>query len=322
MNRWIRNLNILNLSMCAETPADGYAAVGLRYLFQRALQPLIVDWNSYDTANTFEDLGPGACRSSDETTISDECERQHRCFDLLLICGPVNPKLNELKALLVERQSVPKFLVWAGAVSEESFHQVQAIGGSLTKTLLILTHRPQPSALSVSRIDTQVLPCPSLFVSNLEVPSRRLRTVGFVGHSRGDCQPEVAAQMSQLATLVNHIYPVVVLPDGVPDDIEDFFGTALVACDVIITNNFGDAVVANSLLKPAILMTSNPKTLLPRADLFPFIFQIPYSQILPALYSLNLDRIGRALLNWKRLVEEQYLLLLTSRPEQYGFDTF
>jgi hypothetical protein len=89
-----------------------------------------------------------------------------------------------------------------------------------------------------------------------------------------------------------------------------------------VANDVSVALLANSLLKPAILPMFNQEqpVVLP-SDFSPFIYHVQQSHILRFLGSMNIEAVGRALLNWKRLVEAEYIRVLQVQLSRYGFDT-
>lgn len=127
------------------------------------------------------------------------------------------------------------------------------------------------------------LPDPALFVPIAEAPTRRLETVLVVSDG-ALAHPEAASRLNGLPGRVRHV-PAIPTPD------------LMAEADVVVCGQLETAIVANALLKPAVLVDgagiSDPA--------LPFILAVAEPEdVMEPLNTLDMAALAPELFNWKR----------------------
>jgi hypothetical protein len=191
-------------------------------------------------------------------------------------------------------------------------------------------------ALQALGIQAHMLPCPALFAAPFEYPARALKSIGIVLQS--DRVPNQAvsaaikARMLGMLPLLQPRFSVKIICNYIDEYLEfsssldcpvcysydsgDYF-RLLSDCDMVISTRLHSALIANSLLKPAIMTNAGPRVY-SAAELCPYIFVREPEDVPAFLEHFEPDPVTRNLFNWKRNQEAQYLEILRGALQEHG----
>jgi hypothetical protein len=312
----------LNVLFCStfENTRDACRQEAVRYLLQRALRPR-----------------PLACRVDVPLgrNPSQELARGHKFdvlkesedggdFPLIVATGAVDLKSKRLDTRAGQYATSCWLFIGIDLPPDIDIQIDSKAFLVLSKALVICRERTGSEALERVGIKSQILPCPALFACEWEAPSRQLGMIAVVVDESVSTEDNKLASVihstSELIQQLRRCYNVV-LVRGNLDAFSKSCRGVLMQCDAVVVNDVSVALLANSFLKPAILPMFNrePPVVLP-SGFSPFIYSVQQSHIVRFLGAMNIESVGRAMLNWKRLVEAEYIRVLQSQLSRYGFD--
>jgi hypothetical protein len=238
-------------------------------------------------------------------------------------------------ACILHTSTAPVFYLGVDYPSTElppSSHDLQA----LSKSLIVARGGNGRQRLDALGIQAHMLPCPSLFSAPLEYPARALKSIGIVLQSdrvvNQAISTELKARMLNMLPALQSRFSVKIVCNYIDEYLEfrstidcpvcysydsgDYF-RLLSDCDMVISTRFDGALIANSLLKPAIMTNAEPRVG-SAVELCPYIFMREPEDVPGFLERFEPDPAARNLVNWKRSQEAQYLEILRGALEEHG----
>ena len=324
----MRALNILHCSTDSRSASGKSTREGVKHLYQRALGSCPVHWVEQEEC----ELSPGS-PSVIAVSRREESGAQRPIaaagFDLVIYSGRVDIGSGWFTRLGADASIPHKVLVGVefGVLPQTGMHISPAPFSIPPKTLAIAQSTVNASCCQVSGPAVHVLPSPALFSAVWEYPVRYPPTVGLVyetsgGSANGDSlstrwASQIANEMRTRFRLM--FFGITSKTEG-PTLASAPFRDALNRCDIVISFDLAYAVIANSLLKPAILIEAAPPAKPCPADLLPFVLRLDPSRVYSEVASMNLEKIRRDLFNWKRFVEYRYVELLADQARNNDFN--
>ncbi len=259
-------------------------------------------------------------------------------IDLIVAGGTpewIGPHFESLM-MLPDAASKPWFFLGIDHIHPEFSPTAQEVQ-ILSRAFITARGRLAFDALKTIGLVVPILPCPSLFASPWEHPVRAINSVGVV--IQNDCilnqcvstelkrqtltlVQDLAARFQTriICNYIDEFMELLRLPTDVAIhysyDSADYF--KLVAqCDLIVTTRLHSALLANSLVKPAIVVNRDPRVL-SAIDPCPYIFAADPKDVLKQLNVMDAGTIGRNLFNWKRNIEQHYIALIMERLQRHG----
>ena len=336
-----RALNPLRI-LCSSTrqwnPGDEWIALGIRRLFHTLYPGRILNWILYDRSpDCFEKPWSAPDRKPLLLGNSYQPGEQLPPVDLLVVAGTpewLGPHLEPL-ARIRPTSAAPVFYLGIDYPSAEL--PLSPFDRKMLSQSLVVARGPMArQALEGLGIQAHLLPCPALFSAFIEYPARTLRRIGLVLQSDRVANQSVSLELkSRMLTLVSQLrerYFVKVICNYI-DEFFDFSATAecpvcysydsndyfayLADCDLVISTRLHSAIIANSLLKPAILTNAEPRAT-SAVELLPYVIVCEPEAVPGTLEQFDIDPAVRNLFNWKRAQETRYLDLLRGALQEHG----
>ncbi len=334
----MKPLQILCSSTRQWNPGDEWIAAGIRRLFRGLYPDRILNWVLYDrNPDCFVEAWRSPERRHNLQANSLQPAAALPPVDLIVIAGTpewLGPHIEPLAALR-ETSKAPVF--YLGIDYPSTNLPLSPNDWRMLDQAFIVTRGPiAAQALRAAGLEPHTMPCPALFSAPVEYPSRTLKTFGVVLQS--DCpgpqaiSTDLKSRMLRLLPLLAARGPVKVVCNYIQEffefsstlefpvsysyDAGDYY-SLLSDCDMVITTRLHSALIANSLLKPAIVTNRAPR-LASAADLCPHISLLEPEAVPGFLDSFDAETEGKNLLNWKRRQEADYLELLRSALHAHG----
>jgi hypothetical protein len=321
--------NILSCSTRAWSFGDDCIWLGIQYLFRRVC--FHCDWNWIRHGNEHNGRRDEAGSSSTPRTDLDT-------IDLVVATG--SPEWNGSQySALINLQSIVT-LPWLFLGLDHTGRDLKLSveeHNVLSKGLVIVRESLAYAVLRNAGIHGWMLPCPSLFASDWEHPSRRVRSIALTVHAENRNKTPCAADtemMAEVARKLSRIFEV----RASSDSINVFFELPLYlhrnvlyhrdlneqmklfsSCDLVVTNHYYTGLIANSMLKPALFVTPQPDSFRDTA-LYPYIVNSRPEDVLRQVQEIDFDALSRKLLNWKINMEQQYLMVLRPWFQTHALD--
>lgn len=330
--------------LCASTrqwnPGDEWIARGIRRLFRTLYPDRPVNWILYDRSpDCFLEAWQSGARRAPLAGNSLQPGAALPKLDLIVIAGTPEWHGPHLEPLARIRDTSPAPVFYLGIDFPTGDlgctpEDLKMLSGAFIVTRGGIGSR----ALRELGFETQMLPCPALFAASCEYPARQLHKLAIVLQSdrvaNQSISPELKARMLKMVAALPSRFTLKIVCNYLDEFLEysaalpypvcysydsgeyfDFLGD----CDVVISTRLHSALIANSLLKPAIV--TNPGARIASAlETCPYIFLREPEQVPEVLDRFEVDATVRNLFNWKRSQEAQYLDLLRSALKAHGLD--
>lgn len=332
-----RPLRFLIASTRQWNPGDEWIAYGIRRLFARAVPRDHISWLLYDRSPDAFDR-PWDAEARPRRAMANSWAPEFDCpVDAVILAGTPEWYGAHLRPVF-ERfadSSVPLFFLGIGHISDHA--ALNAIETSiLRRAFITVRDELAEAALAAHGIGSELLPCPSLFSSPCEAPTRRLRSIAVVLQTSRVVNQSIPAALEaamlalvaelartyEVSVVCNYIdeycrfSPVLDCPVLYSYDSTEYF-EILSRFDMVISTRLHSGFVANSLGKLAIVTHDTPRVSAARQQ-FPFIYGCAPEEVPARLASVDLDGESRRLFNWKRTVETDYVHLLSNALTRYG----
>ena len=336
----MRPLQILCSSTRQWNPGDEWIALGIRRLFHTLYPGRILNWILYDRSpDCFEKPWSAPDRKPLLLGNSYQPGEQLPPVDLLVVAGTpewLGPHLEPL-ARIRPTSAAPVFYLGIDYPSADL--PLSPFDRKMLSQSLVVARGPMArQALEALGIQAHLLPCPALFSAPTEYPARTLRRIGFVLQSdrvaNQSVSPELKCRMLALVSRLRERYSVKVICNYIDEFLEfspaagcpvcysydssDYF-EYLADCDLVVSTRLHGAIIANSLLKPAILTNAEPRAA-SAVERLPHVVACEPEAVPGILEHFDIDPAVRNLLNWKRAQEAQYLDLLRGALHKNGLD--
>lgn len=334
----MKPLHILCSSTRQWNPGDEWIALGIRRLFRVLYPGRTINWILYDRSpDCFEEPWGAPARRPLLLGNSFQPGEQLPPVDLLVMAGTpewLGPHLEPL-ALIRHTSAAPVFYLGIDYPSAE-LPLSPADREMLAQSLVVARGPMARQALETLGIRAHLLPCPALFSASTEYPARTLRRIGIVLQSdrvaNQSISPELKCRMLALVSRLRERYSVKVICNYIDEFLEfspaadcpvcysydsnDYFAY-LADCDLVVSTRLHSAIVANSLLKPAILTNAEPRVT-SAVEPLPHVVVCEPEAVPGILEHFDIDPAVRNLFNWKREQEAQYLELLRGALHEHG----
>jgi hypothetical protein len=298
----------------------------------------VVNWILYDRSpDCFLEPWAASARRPHLLGNSYQPGEELPAVDLVVIAGTpewLGPHLEPL-ARIRHTSGAPVFYLGIDYPSTElpcSPGDLRMLSGALIVTRGGLATQ----ALQTLGIQAHMLPCPALFAAPFEYPARALKSIGIVLQSDRVANQAVSAglkaRMLGMLAVLQPRYSVKIICNYIDEYLEfspridgpvcysydagEYFGL-LADCDMVISTRLHSALIANSLLKPAIMTNAEPRVC-SAVELCPYIFVREPEDVPGFLEHFEPDPVARNLFNWKRNQEAQYLEILRGALQEHG----
>jgi hypothetical protein len=259
-----------------------------------------------------------------------------KLFDLAIAAGTPEWRGPHFAPVFVATASTPWMFLGVDHVHEAEISPTAEEIGIWSTAAIVTRGSVGTEALARIGIQAQTMPCPSLFAAEWEQPSRALSTVGVIVQNDSVVNQSIPEDLKQetirLIGDLRERYQVVAISNYI-NEFQELCGkldvpvrysydsteyaAIMSGCDVIVSTRLHSAFLANSLLKPAIVVNPNVRVL-SATELYPHVLVRETKQVLECLRELDIDTTVRDLFNWKRMVESQYRGLLIAHLQRYG----
>ncbi len=334
----LRPLQILCASTRQWNPGDEWIARGVRHLFRTLYPDRALNWILYDRSpDCFVEPWAASARRPCLMGNSYQPAAELPPVDLVVIAGTpewLGPHLAAL-ARALQASPAPVFYLGIDYPTAELPCTPEDLG-MLARALIVTRGRIAMEALQSLGFSARMMPCPALFSAPYEYPARTLKTLAIVLQSdrvpNQSVPPELKARMLHLLPLLQSRFAVKIVCNYI-DEFREFSSSLdcpvnysydsdeyyriLSGCDMVISTRLHSALIANSLLKPAILTNSEPRAA-SAAEVCPFTYVLPPEAVPAFLEQFEPDPAVRGLFNWKRTQEAQYLDLLRNALQAHG----
>ena len=333
----MRPLQILCCSTRQWNPGDEWITRGVRRLFSTLYPGRLLNWMLYDRSpDCFLDPWAAPDRRPHQLANSFQPGEELPDVDLIVIAGTpewLGPHLEPLAR--IRRTSPPVFYLGVDYPSPQLPCTPDDLR-MLSEALIVTRGRMATQALRDLGFEVNILPCPALFSAPFEHPARALKRIAVVLQSDKVTNQSVCtslkARMLHLLPILQSRFSVKVVCNYIDEffefsaslncpvcysyDADEYYGL-LSDCDMVISTRLHSALIANSMLKPAI-MTNNSPRVTSAVDVCPYIFVREPEDVPAFLEQFEPDPIVRNLINWKRDQESQYLGLLREALQKHG----
>ncbi len=330
-----RPLNIVCATTRQWNPGDEWIAAGIRRLLRAALAGREANWILYDRSPggfTTPWVSPERTQGRLGNAYSAEALLQ---ADLVIAAGTPEWHGPHMRSLF-ERHSGTPWLV-LGAGTGEGPLELDPQEVEVLRQALVTVRDPDTAAeLHRYGVDAHLLPCPALFCAELEVPPRRLRRVAVVLQSDRVVNQRISPELkSELLRLVDQLalrWDVAIVCNYI-DEFQEFSNDASVpvhyhydsaeyaeilsAFDLVISSRLHSGILANSLLKPAVVVNPS-RRVRSAAKVLPYLFCCEASAVIPRIEAIPFQETVRQLFNWKRRIASDYDKVLSAGLSQYG----
>jgi len=334
----LRPLQILCASTRQWNPGDEWIARGVRHLFRTIYPDRAPSWMLYDRSpDCFLEPWAASARRPHLLGNSYQPAGELPAVDLVIVAGTpewLGPHLQPL-ARAAHSSAAPVFYLGIDYPTTELPCTPEDLG-MLAGALIVTRGRIATEALQARGFPARVMPCPALFSAPIEYPARALKTHAVVLQSdrvpNQSVTAELKARMIGILPALQSRYRVKVVCNYIDEylefsaaldcpvhysyDADDYYGI-LSDCDLVISTRLHSALIANSLLKPAILTNSEPRAA-SAAEVCPHIYIREPEDVSTFLDRFEPDPAVRSLLNWKRTQEAHYLELLRNALQAHG----
>lgn len=332
-----RIYNVLASSTRQWNPGDEFILFGIKRLFSQIGSDIEWNWELYDRN---PDLFIKPWHSSEQKTglfsNSFHCESISG-FDLIVMAGTpewIGPHLKRLYELIIDTPK-PCLLLGIGYPNAQisfSPNEVKVLSNAF------ITTRDQHALKELEKIGipSRMLACPALFSSSIEDPPQSLTRVGMVIQSDRTINQmissELKIQMMNLLDELEKVYQVDIICNYV-DEFHEIMNLKKyrvryeydASCyehiirnyDIVVSTRLHAAILANSVLKPAIIINTDTRVDGAVGN-FPFIHNLSPSEVLSFFKNIDIEEETQALLKWKRIQQEEYLLLIKSALNNYN----
>ncbi len=334
----MRPLNILCSSTSQWNPGDEWIALGIRRLFRTLYPTRVVNWLLYDRSpDCFLEPWVASARRPHLLGNSYQPAEELPTVDLVVIAGTPEWRGPHLEPLtrIGHTSTAPFFYLGIDYPSTEVPLSPDDVA-MLSRALIVTRGCNAKEALQAIGIHAHMLPCPALFSASFEYPARALRSIGIVLQSDRITNQSIPAglkaRMLGMLSVLLPRFSVKVVCNYVDEYLEfssildcpvcysydsDEYFRLLSDCDMVISTRLHSALVANSLLKPAIMTNSEPRVT-SAVNMCPYILVREPEDVPALLEHFELDPVARSLFNWKRNQETQYLELLRGALQGHG----
>ncbi len=333
----MRPLQILCCTTRQWNPGDEWIARGIRRLFRTLYPKRPLDWILYDRSPAcFVEPWTAPDRVS-SLANSYQPAAGLAGIDLLLIAGTpewLGPHLAPLTSVY-QPPSPPVFYLGIDYPAAE-IPLSPADLRMLSQALIVTRGAIATQALQALNLQPRRMPCPALFSAPFEYPARTLKSVAVVLQSDRVPNQSIPSalkdRMLQLVSALASRFTVKVVCNYIDEyrefssslacpvcysyDSDDYFAI-LSDCDLVVSTRLHSALIANALLKPAILTHTGPR-LTSAVQHCPYIFVREPEDVPAFLEQFQPDPAVRNLFNWKRAQEAQYLEILRGALRQHG----
>lgn len=333
----VRPLNILCSSTRQWNPGDEWIALGIRRLFRILYPERVVNWMLYDRSpDCFLEPWVKSQRRPHLLGNSYQPGEELPAVDLVVMAGTpewLGPHVEPL-ARILHTSAAPVFYLGIDYPSTELLCSPDDLR-VLSQSLIVTRGGIARQGLRDRGIQAHMLPCPALFAAPLEYPARALNRIGIVLQSDRVANQAVSAglkaRMLGLLPVLQSRYSVTIICNYIDEYLEfsssidcpvcysydsgDYF-RLLSDCDMVISTRLHSALIANSLLKPAI-MTNMEARVRSAAELCPYIFVREPEDVPGFLEHFEPDPVTRNLFNWKRSQEAQYVEILRGALQEH-----
>ena len=334
----VRPLNILCSSTRQWNPGDEWIALGIRRLFRTLYPERVVNWVLYDRGpDCFLEPWVASARRPHLLGNSYQPAEEMPAVDLMVIAGTpewIGPHLEPL-ARIRHTSAAPVFYLGIDYPSTELPCSPDDVR-MLSKALIVTRGGIARQALQALGIQAHILPCPALFAAPCEYPARGLKSIGIVLQNDRVANQAVSAQlkarMLDMLRVLQPRFSVKIICNYIDEYLEfsssvdcpvcysydsgDYF-RLLSDCDMVISTRLHSALIANSLLKPAIITNTEPRVR-SAVEVCPYIFVREPEDVAGFLQRFEPDPVTRSLFNWKRNQEAQYLDILRGALQEHG----
>lgn len=334
----MRPLNVLCSSTRQWNPGDEWIALGIRRLFHALYPERGVNWILYDRSpDCFQQPWDAPARRAPLLGNSYQPGEKLPDLDLLVIAGTpewLGPHMEPITRIR-HTSAAPAFYLGIDYPSSELPCGPDDLR-MLSQALIVTRGTIAQQALEALGIRAHSLPCPALFSAACEYPARTLKRIGFVLQNdrvtNQSVSTELKSRMLALVPLLQQRFSVKIICNYIDEFLEfssagggavcysydsaDYF-RFLSDCDLVISTRLHSALIANSLLKPAIITNSGPRVT-SAVELCPYIFTCKPEDVPGFLERFEPDPVTRNLFNWKRTQESQYLEILQGALQAHG----
>lgn len=334
----MRPLRILCSSTRQWNPGDEWIARGIRRLFRTLYPDRPLNWVLYDrNPDCFLEPWAASTRRPQLLGNSYQPGQELPPFDLVVIAGTpewLGPHLEPI-ARIPQTSSAPVFYLGIDYPCTALPSTPEDLR-TLSRALIVTRGGIARQALQALGFEVHTLPCPALFSAPFEYPTRALQKLAIVLQSDRVANQSVSAglkaRMLHMLPLLQSRFSVKIVCNYIDEycefsssldcpvfysyDADDYFGL-LSDCDMVISTRLHSALIANSLLKPAIVTNTRPRVT-SAAEMCPYVFVCQPEEVPEFLERFEPDRAVRSLFNWKRDQEARYLEILRSALQKHG----
>ena len=334
----LKPLQIVCSSTRQWNPGDEWIACGIRRLFRALYPERPLNWILYDRApDCF--VEPWTAPDRKPNLLANSLQPRDGCLipDLLVIAGTPEWLGPHVQTLACLHRAHPSPVFYLGIDYPSSDLPCTPDDLHMLSQALILTRGTLATqSLRALGFQPRRLPCPALFAAPIEYPARSLESIAVVLQSDTGglhaISPDLKTRMLHLLPHLASRFRVKIVCNYIDEFLEfsrsldlpvcysydaaDYCGI-LADCDLVISTRLHSALLANSLLKPAIV-TNNGARITSAVEACPYIYVREPEEVPAFLNSFAVEAPARDLLNWKRIQEAEYLHLLRGALQKHG----
>jgi hypothetical protein len=330
-----RPLDIVCASTRQWNPGDEWIAAGIHRLFENVLAGRTTNWILYDRSpDAFVSPWRSPERRAEWMGNSYSGQREFQP-DLLIAAGTPEWRGPHLQRLF-DRHADGNWM-FLGIGSGEGPLELGAEESILRRSLVTARDPDLAHQFEARGIHCTALPCPALFAAACETPPRQLRRLAVVlQNDRVENQRIDSAlkrSMNELLPLLAERWEVEIVCNYIDEFLEfraasvpiryhydsAAYEAILSGFDFVITTRLHSGILANSLMKPAVIV--NPSRRVRAASrLLPFLYPCEAREVIAAIDALDLQATVRQLFNWKRRTASDYERILAAALSRYGLD--
>jgi hypothetical protein len=305
--------------------------MGVRNLLNEVLKDRQVNWILYDrNPDLFVD-GFNNPVHKDRIWGNSFCRRDPQCLDLALIAGTpewMGQPLTGFYRAVIDGH-LPLVVLGVGYIDASITFTDEEVYCLRNQSKVISVRDEYASrALNEIGVSHEILPCPAMFASTHETVPAGIEKIGFIIQTDKTVNQSVPEELSHAcAYTVKRLRDNGLTVEVICHYIDEFvdFSRTLAPVrysyeaydyidivndyDLIISTRLHGAVLANSLGKPAILVSSGDSRLQGCASLFPFIHISRPDSVIADIDRIDISGL-KNLPDWKAQVKDKYLRLL------------